>query len=243
MSAGKPLLLIAAAVPALTGCGTGPGYAEPGPAQASRTESVVLLHGLARTTHAVWLLANRLEGAGYHVERVGYRTLRTSPQAALEEVTTRIDACCGALDGPVHFVGHSLGGLMVRAYLRERPDTPVGKVVLLATPNNGTPFVDTYRDTWWFEAAGELALALGTDPDSFANTLPPPEYPVGIIEGIRGDKDIESGGSDGLVPVDSTRLEGMTDFIVIDTGHSTMRYDGEAARQTIEFLKHGHFAH
>lgn len=240
---GWRLLWISLFALALSGCETGGGHANPTPEPATQPETVVLLHGLARTTHAVWLLAYRLEDAGFHVERVGYHTIRTTPQEALEEVITKIDACCGDLEGPVHFVGHSLGGLMVRAFLRDRPETPVGRVVLLATPNNGTPFVDMYRDAWWLEAAGDLALSLGTDPDGFPNTLPPPDYPVGVIAGIRGDGDSGSGGTDGLVPVESTRLEDMTDFIVINAGHSFIRYDAEAARQTIAFLKYGRFSH
>ena len=209
-------------------------------------DTVVLLHGLGRGESAMWLMAHRIEKAGFNVIRVGYDSLDASPEAIVSSVTHDIDACCKALPGSVHFVGHSLGGLLIRAYLAENLVPNRGRVVLIGTPNSGTPLVDRYRDSWWMELAGPTANALGTGPGGFPQSLPPPDYPVGIIAGIQQGvlvKHIIPEASDGMVPVESTKLEGMVDFIIIETGHSFMRYDDEVAAQTIAFLMRGRFDH
>jgi hypothetical protein len=96
------------------------------------------------------------------------------------------------------------------------------------------------------DLAGPTARALGTDAESFPASLPPPDYPVGIFAGVRLGSfriDLIEGDDDGLVPVESTKVPGMTDFIVVETGHAMMRYNEEVAMQTIAFLRHGRFVH
>ena len=91
-----------------------------------------------------------------------------------------------------------------------------------------------------------MATALGTDEESLPKTLEAPYYPVGVIAGVfESDFNDEylPGRDDGLVPVESTKLEGMSDFIEIESGHSMMRYNSDVASQTIHFLKNGKFAH
>lgn len=120
--------------------------------------------------------------------------------------------------------------MLIRAYLADHEVPGLGRVVMLGTPNQGTPVVDRNRDAWWMQVAGPLANALGTGPDGFAQALPSPTYPVGVIAGE------VSGG-----PAASTRLEGMQDFVVLDVGHSMMRHDEAVAQHTIAFLRDGHF--
>lgn len=219
------------------------GTVNPSSAAAAR-ETVVLLHGLGRNRSSVWLLADRVEAAGYDVERIGYKSLHDAPADILANVRAQIDACCAQREAPVHFVGHSLGGLLVRAYLAQAHVKKLGHVVLIGSPNQGTPIVDDYRDRWWMKFAGPTANALGTDPGSFPKSLPPPAYPLGVIAG-KVERVIDfpriDGDDDGLVPVEATRVEGMRDFVVIDAGHAMLRYNEQAARQVISFLKFGQF--
>ncbi len=208
-------------------------------------EQVVLLHGLGRSKTAMWRLASRLEEAGYQVHSIDYDSFRTSPEQIIASVEQDIAECCNQTQRPIHFVGHSLGGLVIRAYLeRQRPDN-LGQVVLIGTPNHGTDLVDQYKDRWWMKFAGETALSLGTDANSFPNSLPEPDYSLGVIAGIKEDSveddDPIPGADDGLVPVASTRLTGMRDFILLPVGHSAMRYDSTVAEQTIYYLQHGQF--
>jgi len=207
-------------------------------------EIVVLMHGLGRSNSAMWLLATRLTYAGYHVVRVGYSSLDQTPEEILKEISKQIDECCREHTQKVHFVGHSTGGLMVRAYLQSNKVTNLGRVVLMGTPNQGTEAADHFSDSWLINLLGPTAKALGTDEQSFPKSLKLPYYPVGIIAGeykSEFNEPVIPGKDDGLVSVEATKIDGMTDFIIIETGHSMMRYDSEVAEQTIEFIKNGAF--
>jgi pimeloyl-ACP methyl ester carboxylesterase len=203
-------------------------------------EIIVLLHGLGRSNTSMWLLATRLEDAGYYVQRVGYSSLDQNPDEILKDVSSQINQCCHKHTQSVHFVGHSLGGLMVRAYLQNNKVDNLGRVVLLGTPNKGTEAADHFSNSWLMNILGPTAKALGTDDKSFPQSLKAPYYPVGIIAGeVKSELNdpVIPGKDDGLVSVEATKIDGMTDFIIIETGHSRMRYDSEVADQTIEFIK------
>lgn len=205
---------------------------------------VVLLHGLGRSPAVMWLLASRLEDAGFQTVRVGYASLQDTPGQILADVSRQINACCVRKTRQVHFVGHSLGGLLVRAYLKKNRVPNLGRAVLLGTPNGGTAIVDKLRGSWWFDFLGPTAKALGTDARSFPRTLDKPNYPVGVIAG-KVDNDNEGllpGEDDGLVAVASTKFDGLTDFVVVETGHSAMRYHKGVANYTIRFLRTGTFS-
>jgi pimeloyl-ACP methyl ester carboxylesterase len=207
-------------------------------------DTVVVLHGLGRNKSSMWLLADRIEAAGFSVERVGYKSLKDEPAEILANVRNTINACCAQRERPVHFVGHSLGGLLVRAYLADKPVKNLGRVVLIGSPSQGTPVVDSYQDHWWMKLAGPTANALGTGNTSFPKSLPPPDYALGVIAGkVERVIDFPSipGDDDGLVPVESTRVEGMKDFVVVKAGHAMLRYNELAAEQAIAFLKFGQF--
>jgi pimeloyl-ACP methyl ester carboxylesterase len=238
-------LVVGALVVALFGLPACASRATPDAGTQGARETVVVLHGLGRDRTSMWLLGSRIEEAGFDVVRIGYDSLNEPPERILADLSRQIDACCADLAVPVHFVGHSLGGLMIRAYLaRQRPGV-LGRVVLIAAPNAGTPLVDAHRDSWWMGLAGPTAQSLGTDPGSFPNSLPAPDYPVGVIAGVSEIpwlKDQIPGPDDGLVPLASTRLGGMLDFVVVESSHAGLRYSREVARQVIAFLRGGHFA-
>ena len=194
----------------------------------------------------MWLLAARLEEAGFRVHRIGYRSLDRSPDEIIDAITRQIDECCAGHKGRVHLVGHSLGGLLIRAYLQQNRIEDLGRVVLIGTPNQGAELVDRFRDTWWLSLLGPTTAALGSGSGSLPERLCKPYYPVGVIAGAtEGDWNDHwlRGPDDGLISVESTKLEGMSDFIQVDSGHSMMRYSSEVARQTIAFLRDGKFLH
>jgi len=207
-------------------------------------EIIVLLHGLGRSNTSMWLLASRLEDAGYFVQRVEYSSLHQNPDEILTDIGSQISQCCQKHAQSVHFVGHSLGGLMVRAYLQNNKVDKLGRVVLLGTPNKGTEAADHFSNSWLMKILGPTAKSLGTDADSFPRSLEAPYYPVGIIAGehkSRLNDSVIPGKDDGLVSVEATKIDAMTDFIIIETGHSMMRYNGEVADQTVQFIKNGEF--
>ncbi len=217
------------------------------PALAADSERVVLLHGLGRSKKAMLLLEYRLIKAGFEVHNIGYPSREEGPDALLQLVGEQVEACCTGDGRVVHFVAHSLGGLIVRAYLDQRPSLRLGRAVLLGTPNQGSRLVDRFGDLQLFELlAGPTAKVLGTDASSFPRQIGLPYYPIGIIAGSRtlnplSDK-LLAGESDGAVALENTKLEGMTDFLIVDTGHTFMRYSAEVAAEVIHFLQHGRFS-
>lgn len=207
-------------------------------------EFVFLLHGLGRGRSIMEPLQERLQKAGFETQIIGYQSLRRTPDEILHDATRQIDSLLPKKKQIVHFVGHSLGGLVIRAYLDSHRIQNLGNVVLIGSPNKGTPFVDRFRDSWWLKLAGTVATSLGTDEKSFPRTLRPPYYPVGVIAGITttfNNEDFIPGEDDGIVPVESTKVDGMTDFILLQVSHSSLPRNEEVANQTIEFLRNKKF--
>ena len=206
-------------------------------------ESVVLLHGLGRSQIAMRSLAGRLEQAGYQVIALGYPSLREEPDEILAEIAAELDALEIEKLERVHFVGHSLGGLLIRAYLMDHDLPNLGRVVLLGTPNAGTEVVDELRDSWWFGVLGPTAESLGTEDGNFPASLKAPNYPLGVIAGVTryDNDDYLPGPDDGLVPMESTKIPGMTDFVVVGTNHVNLRRNEEVARHILSFLETGRF--
>jgi triacylglycerol lipase len=216
------------------------------PLLAAGREDVVLLHGLGRSARVMRPLAHELTAAGYQVHSLDYPSTRATPEALVEFLHGEISSCC-AWSGRVSFVTHSLGGVMVRAYLAEHPMPQLGRVVMLAPPNHGSEYVDVAGHWKLFAGVlGPTATQLGTAPTSLPNRLPSADFEVGVIAGTGNINPLGAilidGVDDGTVSVASTRLAGMRDFIEVPVSHTFIMRDREVARQTIEFLRAGHFA-
>lgn len=215
------------------GAATWIGFAPPPPA-APGADHVVLLHGLGRTKAAMWYLERRLEEAGYHVHNIGYPSLDADIGELATHVRKQLAEARLSRAPRVHFVTHSMGGIVARAYLAEHPMENLGRVVLLAPPNGGSPVIDGLREAGVSVVPiGPAGRALGTAAEDAPAQLPKPDYPVGVI----------AGSMDLLVPVERARLAGMADFLVVNTGHAWMRNDSATADQAIHFLRTGRFQH
>jgi triacylglycerol lipase len=208
-------------------------------------EVVVLLHGLGRTNRSMQKLETRLASAGYAVRNLRYPSRQATPEALVEHLHAQLAACCGAAKR-VHFVTHSLGGILLRAYLAERELPQLGRVVMLAPPNRGSEYVNLLRDVRLFRwVFGPAAVELGTDPSSLPNRLPPVTFELGVIAGTTGINPVSvfvvSGENDGTVSVESTRIAGMRDFVAIPASHSFIMYSDLAVDLTLAFLRDGRF--
>ncbi len=228
---------------------SGAAFSETEPGVQAR-DKIVLVHGLGRSERAMWLLAVRLEKQGFEVHRIDYNSVRLSPDEILDDASAQIRECCLDPDsdatGKIHFVGHSLGGLVIRGYLQQSAPANLGKVVLIGTPNGGSPLVDKYGKRWWARFFGPTTNALGTGNADFPSRLGDPDYPMGIIAGITPlspFSDDLPGDDDGLVEVDATRVNGMQDFIVLKASHGFLRYSPRVVRQVVAFLQEGKFDH
>ncbi len=207
---------------------------------------VILLHGLARSEQSMAPLAEALATAGYHTVNLGYpsreQTVEELARAAIEPALLQ----CGA-DREVSFVTHSLGGILVRHYLKTVVVPKLQRVVMLGPPNQGSEVVDKLGVFPGFEwLNGPAGLQLGTGETSLPRRLGPVTYPVGVIAGNRTFNPILSqmlpDPDDGKVSVASTRVDGMTDHLELPVTHTFMMRNKEVIRQVLAFLDTGRFA-
>ncbi len=209
-------------------------------------ETVVLVHGLGRTPASMLVLETRLEGAGYRVVNFGYPSRSEPLEVLTDSLENAVRKCCSEAGGKLHFVTHSMGGVLVRGYLAQREDPFEGRVVMLSPPNQGSEIVDAYADSPLLRALlGPSGVRLGTDSTGIARELGPVDFSLGIITGDRSINPIGSwlipGPDDGKVAVSRARVEGAADFIVVPATHTFIMNRRDVAEEVVHFLEFGAF--
>jgi len=192
------------------------------------------------------LLEVRLRNAGYQVHNLAYPRRVDSIEEIVESLHASYLECCNERAGRLHFVTHSLGGLVARAYIEEHPPPNLGRVVMLAPPNGGSEIVDQFRDWEVFGAVlGPLAPQLGTGPVDLPARLGVPRCEIGIIAGDRWVNPLGpiflTEPHDGTVSVDRTYLPGMKDHLVVPHTHTFIMNSSRVAREIVHFLRSGQF--
>jgi len=208
-------------------------------------DCVVLMHGLARTSGAMKSMQKAFDAKGYQVINVSY----PSRKQTVEQLAPLVDELgykqCRR-GSVVHFATHSMGGILVRYHLTHNEVPQLGRVVMLAPPNQGSQVVDFLRDVPGYKLMnGPAGLQLGTDADSIPAQLGPVDFELGVIAGTRSVNMILSqflpNPDDGKVSVANTRVEGMGDFLVLPVTHTFMMHSDVVIRQAIHFIEHGEF--
>jgi triacylglycerol lipase len=212
---------------------------------AARADCVVLLHGLARTPGSMAALADAFSEHGYAVVNVGYPS-RSKPIEELAPLAVSQGLAGCPENTTVHFVTHSLGGILVRYYLETHGIADLGRVVMLAPPNQGSEVVDRIKGIPGFRLLnGPAGAQLGTDENSVPLQLGPVEFELGVIAGSETFNPILSlylpNPDDGKVSVASTRVQGMKDFLVVPHSHTFMMQIPEVIEQTLLFIETGAF--
>ena len=205
---------------------------------------VVLLHGIARSSSHMESLETHLHHQGFDVINLDYPStkhdLQTLIQGVHEDLSTRL-----VLDKPTHFVGYSMGGLLVHAIAHKYPPQNRARVVQLAPPNHGSEVADFIQNNWLYKKIyGPAGQQLTTDTD-LSNLLGEVSYELGIIAGSRSIDPISSfilpGRDDGKVTIASSKLDGMKDHIIVAATHTFFPSNKSVHLQTSHFLKHGTF--
>ena len=207
---------------------------------------MILLHGLARSDRSMNKLQQALLRKGYRVHNVSYASTRNNIEKLAEEAIGQALKLCPKAQ-KLHFVTHSLGGILVRQYLLHHQIDNLGRVVMLGPPNHGTEVVDKLRDFPGFRFInGEAGLELGTGESSVPNKLGAANFDLGIIAGTRSINLILSrmipGTDDGKVSVENTRLEGMHDHLQMKVTHPFMMRNAKVIEQVIHYLESGRFS-
>jgi len=213
--------------------------------QLMANECVILLHGLARSDSSMKTMAAELNNVGYTAINYDYpSTQHPVEKLAYDAISDALSQCLE--QSTVHFVTHSMGGILVRQYLSQHSIDNIGRVVMLGPPNQGSEVVDTLDNMPGYELInGPAGHQLGTDIDSIPNKLGPANFELGIIAGTRSINLILStmlpSTDDGKVTVENTKLEGMKDHIALPVTHPFMMKNQDVIEQVIHFLKSGTF--
>ncbi|OKO89109.1 hypothetical protein AC629_07105 [Bradyrhizobium sp. NAS80.1] len=213
----------------------------------ARCDGVVLLHGIGVGPWTLKKLERALQRRGFATLNLNYPSRKKPLEALAEEIHARIAAFAEQCDGTIHFVAHSMGGLLARVYIaRYRPER-LGRVVMLGTPNSGSEVADLLKHLSIYRAVfGPAGLQLSTAQAPVLAALPPPDYAIGIIAGCRTISPIASAfvlprPNDGRVSVASSKLIDMADHIVVKASHTGLPRHPAAIEQTIAFLHDGRF--
>ena len=205
-------------------------------------EIVVLVHGLWMNGLDMSILSHRLEHAGYDTRRFSYRSVRAMPlQNAMD-----LNSFTGDIKAPVvHFLCHSLGGLVIRHLFHEYPDQRPGRIVTLGTPHQPSSTARSlvrYPPFRLLLGKSVVSGLLGKVPDWNGNRE---------LGSIAGDMRLGMGmftpnvvrPNDGTVTVPETMLDGMKDHVVIHASHFGLLISRRAADQSVHFLENGRFRH
>lgn len=208
---------------------------------------VVLLHGLVRSSSSMEKMDKALSESGYLVRNTAYpSTEKPVDELALDVIPAAVESCSEEGDRPIHFVTHSLGGILIRYFLETNVIDNLGRVVMLSPPNQGSEVVDNLSDVPGFKALnGPAGMQLGTGQDSVPSQLGPATFDVGIITGNQSINLFLSmiipGEDDGKVSVERAKLEGMADFLVVPHAHPFIMKSELVIDQVLYFLEYGRF--
>ena len=215
---------------------------------AAANECVIVLHGLARTAFSMRKVVKALK-PNYKVINNTYPSRKKSIEELAElAIAPAIKEC--ESNTKIHFVTHSLGGILVRQYLSQHEVKSLGNVVMLGPPNNGSEIVDRFKSSeiskWFFtKVNGPAGEQLGTGNEHVPTALGAVNFNLGVIAGNVSYSPVFSkaidGEDDGKVSVESSKIAGMKDHIVLPVSHTFMMRSDEVVKQVKHFLKEGVF--
>jgi pimeloyl-ACP methyl ester carboxylesterase len=216
---------------------------------AQADECVVLLHGLMRGATSMNKMQRGLDEAGFITANIDYPSRDYTIEELADIAVPDGLAACREHDGieRIHFVTHSLGGILLRQFLSTNDVPELGRVVMLGPPNQGSLAADEMVDVPGFDwINGPAGKQLGKGEESVPLKLGPANFELGIIAGNRTIDPITSAvlpnPDDGRVSVEDTKLEGMADFVVVEHSHAFMMRMQRSIDLTIAFLKDGKFS-
>lgn len=215
-----------------------------------KRECIVLLHGVGMNAVVMRRLQGALTKAGYRTVNLSYPSRVASFEKIAEEfLPGKLLEHDVARAPKLHFVCHSMGSLLVRLLFagKNRPKN-LGRTVMLGPPNHGSAAADFASESKMLRRIVGVNLpALGTGAVAITKRLGAADFEVGVIAGISKlnpiFRSVLTTANDGAVTLESAKLEGMSDFIVVPHSHTAMLWRDAVIRQVLVFLQTGHFAH
>lgn len=213
---------------------------------AGRSDVVVLLHGWWAGRLEMVRIGQHLKRCGYRVVNIGYPSV-TVPldELASRELPRRLAGRIPPDATRVHFVTHSMGGILLRHFVSTRPDLALGRVVMIGPPNRGSEVADRWLRVpgiGWI--VGPNLAELSTRSRMAAAAVVPVDFEVGVIAGTTAPLAWNSPlpkPHDGKVSVVGTELAGMAAHTTVRASHSLLPWRREVVRLVERFLAAGEF--
>lgn len=215
----------------------------------SSGDYVVLLHGIGRSYRSMSKIANYFVKQHYHVLNVDYPGTHFTLEHLIDDIYLQLQPWITQENKQVHLITHSMGGLIARGMINRYQLNNIGRVVMLGPPNHGSEVADLLQGLRLYQfiygpAGQQLTTAYQHQDDSLGQVT----FPLGIIAGDRSLLPFFSlfvlpGSDDGLVSVESSRIVGMSDHIIMHANHALMMQNKKIIRQTLNFIRDGHFVH
>lgn len=210
---------------------------------------IVLLHGLWNSSERMEKFESYFDEKGYQVLNIDYPSTKY-PIGVLDAkfLKPAIESIQAKKDQKIHFITHSLGGLVLRHYLTHNVLPQIGQVVMMSPPNHGSQIADLLlKGSIAQKLAGPAAMELRTVNNDFFKKLGPINYNLGIIAGNKSyssntDRHLP-GVDDGMVTISSMKLKGMKDFVILNEHHRGLTRNQKAMEQSEHFLRTGRFFH
>lgn len=211
------------------------------------TDVVIVLHGLLRAKESMNRMEKALAAEGYEVVNVNY----PSYFGKVERHADQLDRIVQDLNYAtrIHFVTHSMGGIVVRAWLLNHEDQRIGRAVMIAPPSNGSGMADLLDKVKILRPVfGPAAKQLRTaENGGMTAAYGQPKMDVGVIAGgrdtRRGYNRLLKGDNDFVVEVDNAKLDGSKDFLLVEHSHTFIMAKKKVIEETVNFLKTGCFGH
>jgi pimeloyl-ACP methyl ester carboxylesterase len=209
--------------------------------------NVVILNAIGRTPYSMRRLSARLVRDGYQAHTISYpsrkKPLRELAQHIIDELSSR-----ALLADDFDFVGHSMGGVMLRALVRERSDLRVRRAVLMGSPINGSVIADNWSkrlQLYYGPALADLRTAA-------VSKLPIVTAPTAMIAGTRPSR-LHPGtyllrrfapgqANDSAVLVRETQADWLAAHTLVDVSHTLLPSNPGVIELTARYLASGTFA-
>jgi len=210
-------------------------------------ETVILLHGILNRPMVMRKISLALKKEGYQVVNWGYPSTKKHIEEHADDLAREVEKHREAKK--LHFVGFSMGSIVIRCHLANHEVPNLGRFVMIAPPNQGSIMADKLSDNFFFRwLYGTKSMAqLSVTNQEFFKDLGDPPGEFGIIAGGRGNEkgrtSMLPGDDDGTVCVKSTKLEGAKDFLLVNRRHTFLLFSSKVVKSIVSFLENGFFVH
>jgi triacylglycerol lipase len=201
-------------------------------------ETVILLHGMGRSQLSMYVLGRRFEAADYNVHHFDYDDRKNTVAEISAQLKRHISET--VVSKKYHLIGHSLGNIVIRHGFNEAYPAGLGRIVMLCPPNQKPYMAKLLQENFiyrlWTGVCGQELAS-----HDFYQNLPIPKVDFGIIAGNKGQNLTFSEANDAVITVESTRLKGSKDWIVLPHAHTFIMNFEDTFKNARNFLKSGTF--